>query len=304
MQNHSPCHRPSHSFWRNNPLSPNPRSTGKDMPILRQGCVQRPRFLWPARHSQSRHVRPRFWRSLMLGLATTINRIITSVITSIITSITTSNTTSTIPIEWRLLLDKDMVGMGLTSATMDGPATRQRLSLGRACWEAPWSHHRDSSDACSGYLPGWNRTSQCRSEPRTAPGLETWTQRGADPSARGVPHHRGTSTPVCRRHRRGHVRHGTTSAHRGSWERPQCAEGGRCNAPRATETTAAPAVLVNGFLEAQLAWIISNICMPKYSINPEDLDEFERMENKDVNVSTMVCSEAWRQRFCLSMHPH
>ena len=50
--------------------------------------------------------------------------------------------------------------------------------------------------------------------------------------------------------------------------------------------------------------VMANIPMPKYSGNPEDLDEFEWTWTKYVNDTTMGCSEAQRQRFCLSMLPH
>ena len=50
--------------------------------------------------------------------------------------------------------------------------------------------------------------------------------------------------------------------------------------------------------------VMVNITMPKYTGNPEVLDEFERTWNKYVNYSTMGCNEAQRQPFCLSMLPH
>ena len=80
--------------------------------------------------------------------------------------------------------------------------------------------------------------------------------------------------------------------------------GNTWSAPRTTGTAAAPAMLANGLAEAQMARVMSNLPMPKYSGSPEDLDEFERTWNKYVADSTMGCSEAQRQRFCLAMLPH
>ena len=80
--------------------------------------------------------------------------------------------------------------------------------------------------------------------------------------------------------------------------------GGGWNAARATGATATPTVLANGFAEAQMTRVMANTPLPKYSGNPEDLDEFEQTWNKYVNDSTMGCSEAQRQRFCLSMLLH
>ena len=76
------------------------------------------------------------------------------------------------------------------------------------------------------------------------------------------------------------------------------------HAPRATRTKVTPAVLANGLAEAQMTRVMANIPMPKYSGNPEDLDEFERTWNKYVNDSAMGCNKAKRQRFRLSMLPH
>ena len=59
-----------------------------------------------------------------------------------------------------------------------------------------------------------------------------------------------------------------------------------------------PPVLANGLAEVQMARVMANIPMPKYSGNPEQLDKFERTWDKYVNDSTMGCSDAQRQRFC------
>ena len=48
------------------------------------------------------------------------------------------------------------------------------------------------------------------------------------------------------------------------------------HAPRATGTTVTPAVLANGLAESQMTRVMANIPMPKYSGNPEDLDEVGR----------------------------
>ena len=63
-------------------------------------------------------------------------------------------------------------------------------------------------------------------------------------------------------------------------------------------------MLANGLAGAQVTRVMANIPMPKYSGNQEDLEEFERPWKKYVNDSTMGCSEAPKQRFCLSMLPH
>ena len=80
--------------------------------------------------------------------------------------------------------------------------------------------------------------------------------------------------------------------------------GGGWHAPGGTVATAKPTVLANGLAEAQMTRVIAHILMPKYTGNPEDLDEFERTWNEYLNDSAMVCSEAQRQLFCLSMLPH
>ena len=80
--------------------------------------------------------------------------------------------------------------------------------------------------------------------------------------------------------------------------------GGGWHVPRATGPTATPTVLASGLAETQMTRVMANILMPKYSGNPEELDEFERTWNKYVNDSTMECNEAQKQRFCLSMLPH
>ena len=74
--------------------------------------------------------------------------------------------------------------------------------------------------------------------------------------------------------------------------------------PRATGVTATPTVFANGLAEAQMIRFIADIPMPKYSGNPEDVDKLEPTWNKCVNGSTMGCSEAQRQPFCLFMLLH
>ena len=78
--------------------------------------------------------------------------------------------------------------------------------------------------------------------------------------------------------------------------------GGGWHALRATGATATPVVLANRLAEAQTTQVMADISMPKYSGNPEHLDEFERTWNKYVNE--MGCNEAQRQRFYLSMLTH
>ena len=80
--------------------------------------------------------------------------------------------------------------------------------------------------------------------------------------------------------------------------------GGGWHSPRATGATATPTVLANGLAEARMTRVKANIPMPKYSGNPEDLDEFERTWNKYVNDSTRGCNGSQRQWFCLSMLLH
>ena len=60
-------------------------------------------------------------------------------------------------------------------------------------------------------------------------------------------------------------------------------------------------MLANALADAQMTRVMANIPMPKYSGNPGDLDEFERMWKKYVNDWTMGCNGAQRQQFCLSM---
>ena len=62
--------------------------------------------------------------------------------------------------------------------------------------------------------------------------------------------------------------------------------------------------LANGLAQAQMTRVMAKIYMPKYSGNPEDLDDFERTWSKYVNDSTMGCSEGQRQRFRVFMLPH
>ena len=54
-------------------------------------------------------------------------------------------------------------------------------------------------------------------------------------------------------------------------------------APRAKGTAAAPAVLANGLVEAQIAQLMANIPMPKYSGDPQEWDNFERTWNNHIN---------------------
>ena len=80
--------------------------------------------------------------------------------------------------------------------------------------------------------------------------------------------------------------------------------GGRWHSPQATGIKATPTVLANGLAVTQMTRVIPNIPIPKYSGNPEGLNESERTWNNYVNDSTMGCNEAQGQRFCQSMLPH
>ena len=70
------------------------------------------------------------------------------------------------------------------------------------------------------------------------------------------------------------------------------------------QTAAAPPVLATRLAEAQMVRLMASIPMPKYSSNPEELDEFERTWNKYVNDPTMGWGDAQRQRLCLAVLPH
>ena len=79
--------------------------------------------------------------------------------------------------------------------------------------------------------------------------------------------------------------------------------GGRWNAPRATGTTATPTVFANGLAEAKITRVMGTVPIPKYSGNPEDVDD-ERTWNRYIDDSTMGCNEAQWHQLCLSMHLH
>ena len=173
VERRSPCHRRHHSFWYNNPFSPNRRSNGNSMPILRRDYPHHRRLSWPATISNPAACAP---ISVAARCTTGPHPPPASRPTS-----SSSNGTHWWICTWWISVPPVEPWWVQLHASACVRARHAESCPGTA--EGIQAEHPRSSITDEVARP------YAESELCAAPGCGSWTQRGASPSARRVPRH-------------------------------------------------------------------------------------------------------------------